>query len=160
MVKGNDSKRKQKQHWPFFCLSQTSFILCTLKSELFCHYQVPHQNRWFFSHVFFTIKAICFFFFFFYGQALKRCRFGLQCIQTAIKIWNKNAAVAQTLACLSSYTNLVAHSDTQRHVVLFPSGPSIQTQALCGRGSHAHGLPHAAQGSKGGWLVELVVGCP
>lgn len=41
-------------------------------------------------------------------------------------------------------------TQTQRHVELFPSGPSIQTQALRGRGCHAHGLPHAAHGPKGG----------
>lgn len=36
----------------------------------------------FFSHVFYTIKDI----YVFYGQALKRCHFGFQHIQTVIKI--------------------------------------------------------------------------
>lgn len=49
----------------------------------------------FFPMCFSTIKDI----YVFYGQALKRCHFGFQHIQTVIKIWNKNAAVAQTLTC-------------------------------------------------------------
>lgn len=52
-----------------------------------------------------------------YGQALKRCHFGFQHIKTVIKISNKNAAVAQTLACYNACTTLQIRR--QRHMELF-----------------------------------------
>lgn len=73
-----------------------------------------------------------------YGQALKRCRFGFQHIQTVIKISNKNAAVAQTLACSTACT-----------------APQIRAQSLPPVAQAVmHGLPLVAEGWSG-WLAAL-----
>lgn len=117
-------------------------VLRTVKSEAWgvYHYQMLHQNRWFPHVVYSTIKDI---YVFTYGQALKRCHFGFQHIQTVIKISNKNAAVAQTLAAILR-AQLLRSAQTPRHTELF----LLWFRPSC------MGCPYVAGGWRAGcWLL-------
>ena len=117
-------------------------VLRTVKSEAWgvYHYQMLHQNRWFPHVVYSTIKDI---YVFTYGQALKRCHFGFQHIQTVIKISNKNAAMAQTLAAIWR-AQVLRSSKTPRHTELF----FLWSRPSC-KGCHYEDKGR----QEGGWLL-------
>lgn len=81
-----------------------------------------------------------------YGQALKRCHFGFQHIQTVIKISNKNAAVAQTLACYTACTAPQIRADTEAHGAFLPVIQAVM-----------HGLPIRGRRVASGWSAALVL---
>lgn len=74
-----------------------------------------------------------------YGQALKRCHFGFQHIQTVIKISNKNAVVAQTLACYTACTAPQIRADTEART---------RSCSSCDSGCHAWAAPMWPKGGE------------